>query len=464
MVTPMSEVDKAAAMAGTAEEEDAPAEGVVIPDSTRETNAVRPLSYILLLALHIPLALAMRSSPMVATGHAVAALLVGLYVVATDALPYRMLYVCAYIIGSEVLWRMTGAGVFWEYDKYAIVLLCLLGILKWRLRPAALPLLYFAFLVPSTLMTVIEGGASWRSDVSFNLSGPLALTTCVLLCWRLEVRRADLERLLLTAAMPVAATAALVLIQTLGAGQIVFSSTDSNFTTSGGFGPNQVSAALGLGALFCWLYVLTARPAPGFRWLILALGLGLLGEAALTFSRGGVLNFVVAAVISLPFLIRGTGRARSGTLALMVSLVLLYVFLPRLNEFTGGALSERFGSHDVTGRDVIAKDELQVWRSHFLTGVGLGRNRSFVGGNVEAAHTEYTRVLAEHGLFGALSLLMLVLMAARAFVRAKSTYAKGIVLALVAWSMVEMAHSAMRLGAISFIFALGQAEFSEDSG
>jgi O-antigen ligase len=401
---------------------------------------------------------------MIATAHAVGALLVGLYFAATDALPFRMLCACAYIIGSEVLWRMSGAGVFWEYGKYAIVLLCILGILKWRPRASALPLLYFAFLLPSTVTYVIVGGSSWRSDVSFNMSGPLALAASALLLSRTRMSRADLEGLLLAAVVPLSATAVLVLAHTLGAGRIVFSSTNSSFAASGGFGPNQVSAVLGLGALCCWLYVLTSRPSPGFRWLILALGLGLLAEAALTFSRGGVLNFVVAAVISLPFLIRGTGRARSGVLAVMLSLVLLYVFLPRLNHFTGGFLSTRYSSSDVTGRDVIAKNELEVWRSHFLTGVGPGRSRSFVVGNLEAAHTEYTRVLAEHGLFGAFSLLMLVVMAARAFLRARSAYAKGIVLALVAWSMVEMAHSATRLGAISLVFALGQLDLAEDSG
>lgn len=449
-------------MAGTAEEEDAPPEGVVLPGSAQETNTAGPLRYILILVLHIPLALAMRSLPIIATGHAVGALLVGLYFVATDVLPYRMLYACAYIVGSEVLWRMSGAGVFWEYGKYAVVLLCILGILKWRPRMALLPMLYFVSLIPSMFLTVAHS-PNWRSDVSFNLSGPLALATAVLLLRNLEMRRADLERLLLAAVVPLAATAVLVLVKTLGAGKIVFSSSNSNFATSGGFGPNQVSAALGLGALFCWLYVLAARPSPGFRWLILALGLGLLAQAALTFSRGGVLNFVVASVISLPFLISGTGRARSGVLAVMLSLLLLYVFLPRLNDFTGGSLSKRYGSSDVTGRDVIAKDELQVWNENYLLGVGPGRSAERIFGGA-APHTEYTRLLAEHGLLGLFSLLMLVLMAARAFIRARSAYARGVVLAFVAWSLVEMGHSAMRLGAISLVFALGQLDLTEDSG
>jgi hypothetical protein len=455
MVTPMSEVGRDAAVICTAEEEDAQASGVAFGGLDRQASAVTPFSYILVLVLHIPLALAMRMSPLIATVHAVVTLLVGLYFVATDTLPYRMLYVCAYIIGSEVLWRMNGAAVFWEYGKYAIALLCALGMLKWQLRMSLLPMLYFVGLVPSMFL-VAAYSPNWRSDVSFNLSGPLALAAATLLFMRVSMSRADIEKLLLIAVIPLAATGAAVLVHTLGAEKLVFAQ-HSLWATSGGFGPNQVSAVLGLGALFCWLYVLAARPSAGFRWFILVLGLGLLAEAALTFSRGGVLNFAVAAAISLPFLLRGTARARSGVLTLMLAIMLLYVLLPRLNDFTGGALSERYSSHDVTGRDVIAKEDLQVWRSHFLVGVGPGRSGSVAGNQIVAAHTEYTRLLAEHGLFGVFSLLMLVLMAARAFFRAKSAYARGFVLAFLAWSLVEMGHSAMRLSAISFVFALSQA-------
>jgi hypothetical protein len=40
------------------------------------------------------------------------------------------------------------------------------------------------------------------------------------------------------------------------------------------------------------------------------------------------------------------------------------------------------------------------------------------------------------------------------FRKAPTTEAKGLVLAFMVWALVEMAHSAMRLAAISFFFAL----------
>ena len=72
-----------------------------------------------------------------------------------------------------------------------------------------------------------------------------------------------------------------------------------------------------------------------------------------------------------------------------------------------------------------------------------------------AAHTEITRLLAEHGLFGLIAVLLLMGLAVRAWIKAPDAVARGFVAACVVWSLTEMGHSAMRIAVTAFVFGLG---------
>src|SRR5439155_20159055 len=134
------------------------------------------LAFLLFLAGHAALAPAMRESSTIATIHAIATLLVGTWAAARWRLE-DVMCVIAYITGAEVLWRMTGADVFWEIGKYAICLVFILALLRsGRLRGPILPVLYFASLLPSGLMTFEQLNLNQaREEFSFNMSVPLVL-------------------------------------------------------------------------------------------------------------------------------------------------------------------------------------------------------------------------------------------------------------------------------------------------
>ena len=123
----------------------------------------------------------------------------------------------------------------------------------------------------------------------------------------------------------------------------------SNFATSGGFGPNQVSSALGLGAMLAVMAVpLATRSA---RSALLLIGFLLAAQGALTFSRGGL--WAAAAGLSVVLLLLARDpAARVGT-SVTATAVLLAGSLAALSldQFTGGAFSSRFASVDVSGRD-----------------------------------------------------------------------------------------------------------------
>jgi hypothetical protein len=127
---------------------------------------------------------------------------------------------------------------------------------------------------------------------------------------------------------------------------------------------------------------------------------------------------------------------------------------------------------NTTGRWDLIKLDLQLWEKNFLFGVGPGvsstarfqTGRSDLvtsSGSYLASHTEYSRLLAEHGFLGLIALFLLGLMFLQAFLRAPTPLAKGLALAFMVWSLAEMTHAAMRLAAISYFYALPFAHFED---
>lgn len=421
------------------------------------------------LLAHIPLALTMRQFAAAATLHALATLGIGiLWAISTRRLE-RTAFVIAYITGAEILWRMTGAQVFWEFGKYATVLIAVLAMARARrLGGPLLPLAYFALLLPSTLLTLSQmTAADAREQISFNLSGPLALFTCAWFFSHLRLARADLLRLLLVLVGPAIGIATVALYGTLTAEAIQFTD-ESNFLTSGGFGPNQVSAMLGLGALFCFLYVLNDRSRGGLRLTLLVAMLVLATQSALTFSRGGLYTAGGAAAVAVLYLLRDNrARLRMVLVVALIALAANYLIIPALDEFTGGALSQRFQDTSLTGRDRLLEADLQIWQEHPIFGAGPGGGGSIraraalgqLGFDRVAAHTELSRLLAEHGTLGLLALLLLAGASVRNLRRQRNSAGKALVAALIVWALLFMLGSAMRLVAPAALFGLSFAIF-----
>lgn len=429
-----------------------------------ETNPVRALSHSpgFLLALmlfgHPLLALAMRYSALVAAAHAYLVLAVGVWFALFSKDLRKAGYAAAYIAGAEVLWRMTDARIFWEAGKYFTILI--LGLALLRIRPwrgAALPIVFFLLLCISIPLTLLGlDPASARSAISFNLSGPLALAVCALYFSQVKFDPASLRFLVRWIVFPVLGIAAVALAGTLSAGTITFIG-ESNFVTSGGFGPNQVSAMLGLGGGLLVLLFLTGRQPLG-RLAALLLGLVLFAQSVLTFSRGGFYNAIFMVALALVHFLRSPrGRMIAITALFTTGVLGGYFIFPRLNSFTGGMLEQRFSDYDLAVRGQLIQADLALWAGNPLFGVGPGLSTSgaaaFVGFEV-APHTEYTRLLAEHGTAGLLALLIMLIMSLRAYLRAPCQVSRMWVAALLGWSFMEMSHAAMRIVAISFLFGL----------
>jgi hypothetical protein len=205
---------------------------------------------------------------------------------------------------------------------------------------------------------------------------------------------------------------------------------------------------------FLWMQ---SQPRTSSRWwFAAALVLGFAAQATLTFSRTGVWLGVITIGVAAVFLIRKSGKLLPGLIgALLVLGVLYFVVFHSLDQFTGGKLSERYSQKGFTGREDIAEGDLLLALHNPLLGVGPGMakmERSNHRGI--AAHTEFTRVLAEHGLTGLLALGSLLLMAAQAFKVASGPWQQAWTTSLIAYSMLFMMASGMRLAVPSVAMGL----------
>jgi O-antigen ligase len=410
--------------------------------------------------LHVPLALLMLEYQLVGLLHMLVTLGVGLWLIISTNKYERAAFVSAYIVGAEVLWRMTKTPIFWESGKYAAFLVLLVAMLRHRrFKFRLLPIIYFILLLPALLMVFSSVGfENSRAEISFNLSGPLTVMISALYFSQLRLTHEQFYRLLLVICIPVCGIATIALYTTVTSRAILFNNS-SNFSTSGGFGPNQVSSILGLAALVAFYYVLNGRSRIGFKALLLGLIFLFATFSALTFSRNGLVTAAAGALASSIFLLKGTRTRLKVILVLALMLAgAYYVIVPTLDNFTSGAIISRFGNTSVTGRDRMVMTDLRVWWDNPLFGVGPGMvhtyYESMFGLTGIPAHTEFSRMLSEHGMLGLVSLLLLIFMAIDNFNQSGDMKQRALIIGLLIWTLLYMLSNAMRLLAPAFIFGV----------
>lgn len=427
---------------------------------------------LLLVLLHVFLAWAIKANSAVATVHAYLVLVVScILAMGSRRLIYAAIAI-AYISGSEVLWRMGRSSVFWEYGKYAVVLVIVISLFRTgRLRNIGLPLGYFVLLVPAGVATL--GAFPWgvaREMVSFNLSGPLSLMMTVMFFTNARMSPAELGYLLLGFVLPVVGVSTFILLG-FNESQIVFGAS-SNHAASGGFGPNQVSAVLGCASTVLFLLLVTTRPDL-LRKVILYMFLALFAaQSALTFSRAGI-YYAAAAIAAASLFSLRNAKGKFQMILFVIVLLLLgnYVVFPRLDEMTGGALAKRYSNTNLTGRDEIANADWEIFLTHPILGAGVGQaneaRRVFYHGNAPAAHTEYTRLFSEHGLLGVVAMLLLLLMGMRGLWNSVSSSTKSLTIGMAVFGLSFMLGNGMRLALPAFCLGLAQVvlispEFGRD--
>lgn len=377
------------------------------------------------------------------------------------------LFAAAYIAGGEVFFRMTGAAFAHEVGKYGVICFLLIGLFfSGTSRKSGIYWLYILLLIPGVIYAALNFGyeLDFRRAILFSISGPLCLGIAALYCIDRRISLKELQYVCWSLLMPVISMGVYLYFFTPDT-RDVLSGTGSNFATSGGFGPNQVATALGLGMFLLFVQLFVQRN----KSLIFFVNLGLLSllsyRAFVTFSRGGVLTAVVVSALFLIFYYRLVNvKVKKRTSVIMAVIVIVGALTWGLTSIrTEGLIDKRYANKDAagrikedasTGRVVLINSELEAFKENPLTGVGVGKVREYrteKTGIVAASHNELSRLLSEHGLAGVIALLILLIYPLFFRIRNRRNY---LFFSFLGFWFLTINHSSMRIAAPALIYAL----------
>ena len=380
-----------------------------------------------------------------------------------------------YIVGSEVFVRMTHGFFLYETGKYSVCIFLFIGMFlnSNKQKFSFTFIFYILLLLLGIVFTELPPGESIRKAIAFNLSGPIVLGVSGMYLYNRNIREGQLLDSMFFGVLPLFSMVTYLYFRTPDLKEIVFGGA-ANFDTSGGFGPNQVATAIGLGIFIIAVFILLRKKLSGFLILDICFLGYFVYRGLLTFSRGGVLTGVFAFMAISFFYILSR---KDALLVLFKYLIVGGVFSAVLwgytSNATNGMLSNRYEGKNASG---IAKKDVSSGRikiirlqlNSFLDnplGIGVGNGkykRELSSEHVAAAsHNELGRIIEEHGLIGIILLLMLlVIPLIKSF--NSNNYQRGFLISFYLIWFLTINHSAMRIALAGFIYGLSIINITED--
>lgn len=425
-------------------------------------------TYLLILGLHVLLAFLIYAVPFLSKIYGVLIPLLGtILLVNSKNKNNEVLLITSYVVGTEVFLRMTGGNAVHELAKYEVIFFFVLGMLYSGISKNAIIYIFFILLLlPGVYIgaNVLGYEVDVRKAILFNILGEVALFVSALYCFNRKVTLIQIEYIIKAIALPLVSMVVYLFLYTPSIRDVV-TGTQSNFATSGGFGPNQVSTILGLG-MFCFFALLILFSKSKLVFLVhLALLLMTSFRGIVTFSRGGVLT-AIAMIVVLIFVLYwfANTKAKSIIVILTLSSLIIGGFVWTYSVLqTGGMIENRYANKDARGREKvdklggreeIANTELIMFLENPIWGIGVGKNKEYreqMTGIEAASHNEITRLLAEHGVFGILAFMILLFTPLIFYLNNREHI--FLISFFVFW-LLTINHAAMRIAAPAFIYAL----------
>jgi O-antigen ligase len=116
----------------------------------------------------------------------------------------------------------------------------------------------------------------------------------------------------------------------------------------------------------------------------------------------------------------------------------------------------------MTGRENISLHEIDLFLENPFFGIGVAKGaelRYEESGQIQLSHNEITRMMAEHGTFGILALLILLITPMVMYLNNKQNI--FVFSCLIFW-LLTINHAAMRIAAPAFIYALSLLKIKMD--
>ncbi|WP_299123513.1 O-antigen ligase family protein [uncultured Winogradskyella sp.] len=380
---------------------------------------------------------------------------------------FEVLKACAYFVGAEVLLRMTKGAFSYEAGKYLVIGFMTLGMFYKGISGNAYPyFLYILLLVPSIFVasTTLSFDANFRTNIAFVLSGPVCLGISALFCYEKRISKKQMTTLLLFILLPIIAHTVYIYFYNPSVKEVL-SGTGSNRASSGGWGANQVATILGLGMFVMAVRLFAKSSSVGLKVLNLIIFSAITYRAVVTFSRGGVITAIATIMVFVFFYYtKISSRKKSGLLVwfFIFSMVFAGTWVIS-SSLTEGYIDLRYANKDhlgrekqdiTTGRGELFEKEIDGFISNPFLGIGSSRakdQRIEIEGQGVTSHSEVSRVLAEHGIFGVIILLILIFKPLDIRSKNRKNY---YFFAFLCFWFATINHSSMRLAAPAFIYAL----------
>lgn len=373
----------------------------------------------------------------------------------------------AYIVGAEVFLRMTDSFVFYESGKYAVIIFLMLGFFLGRFnQKLGVQFLFYLFLLFfGILFTRVPESESIRNAIVFNLSGPLVLGISAIYFYKRIISETNLLNSLFCMLLPLFSTVTYLYFRTPDLKEIVFGGVAS-YETSGGFGPNQVATAIGLGIFIIAVFILMKKRLTGYVFLDSFFLIYFVYRALLTFSRGGLITGLIALVVfSIFYIISNKNSLQVFFKYVAVAITFSVAIWVYTSDVTGGMLDNRFTGKNASGiqkadvssgRIDIFEEQIKSFISNPL-GIGVGNGKykrlSLDSGITAASHSEVGRLIEEHGILGVIILIGLIIIPIFN-IWYSNNYKRGFLIAFYLIWFLTINHSAMRIALPGFIYAL----------
>ena len=415
--------------------------------------------YIKFVIIHLLIGLLIYFVPFVSKLYAISIILIGYrYVVLRKNANNEALFVAAYIVGAEVFLRMTEGNLFEQFAKYGVMGILLIGMIYRGFSKNALPYWIFGLLLlPAIFLSffTLNFDTDIRKAITFNIIGPITLMVSAIYCYQRKISFEQIKTIINMLAYPLMATLVYMYLYTPSVKDVV-TNTESNFETSGGFGPNQVSTILGLGIFLFFVKIV-------------------LSSKTVLIRNINVLFFVIIIIVVLLLLYYTKSQAKSKVVMLVVFGLFALVGIWSYSSIqTSGLIDKRYANQDARGREKLSKltgrerlieSEFKMFLDNPIFGIGVGKNKEYrleTTGIDAASHNEITRMLAEHGMFGLFGLIILLITPMVLYLNNQQNI---FVFSFVVFWILTINHAAMRLAAPAFVYALSllKVQFEDET-
>ena len=431
-------------------------------------NQISNSTYLKLILFHVGVAFLLFFFKFLAIPFSVLVLIIGfIFIKKNKNANNEALLVAAYIVGLEVFFRMTDAFLLYETGKYAVIFFLFMGIFyKGISQNTIIYWVYILLLIPGVFIGILtlSADADIRKTILFNISGPLCLGISAIYCFKRQVSFNFMHKLILAIGLPTISTVTFIFLYAPNVRQLAIS-TGSNNELSGGFGSNQVATILGLG-IFCFFSMLLFQSKQKLQLIINILIVSLLAfRGAVTFSRGGMITslaMILILVFVIFLLVKTKVKIKIFNFSIIAIILFSFVW-SFISIQTNGLIDKRYANKDLngrdkasqfTGREIIFTGEFNYFLENPVFGIGVGKskeNRLEETGENVASHSEISRLLSEHGSFGLIGLLILIL--TPLFLYSSNKQHIYLLPFYIFW-IFTINHAAMRLAAPAFIYGL----------